>query len=184
MVRILLLIFCLVYVQDNEPVLSWDASYKLSWSDFKDKPNRNSSAVAITASGITFGFSIIQTDKNDVVSFTSEVHAHFYPEQSWYKIERADNHILGHEQLHFDITELYARKFRYRINQLKVSNSLRRQLKKIHNAINAELSQMQNEYDDETDFSRNFKSQAKWKIYVDTELKKFSKYKSVSNSKF
>ena len=116
MVRIVLLFLCFFCIQNDESVLSWDASYKLSWSDFKAKPNTNSSAVAITASGIIFGFSIKQTDKNKVVSFTTDVYAHFYPEQSWYKMKRANNHILQHEQLHFDITELYARKFRYRIS--------------------------------------------------------------------
>lgn len=178
MIRFLLLC-CLVFVQNDEPVLSWNDSYKLTWQDFKAKPNSNDSAVAITASGITFGFSVRQIDKNDVVSFSSEVHAHFYPEQSWYKIEQADKHILGHEQLHFDITELYARKFRYRISQVKLSNSVRRQLKKIHNEINTELSQMQDKYDNETDYSRNIETQSKWKIYVDTELETYSKHKSV-----
>ena len=179
MIRILLLLSCLVFVQNDEPVLSWNESYKLSWQDFKAKPNTNDSAVAITASGITFGFSIRQTDKKEVVSFSSEVHAHFYPEQSWYKIEQVDNHILGHEQLHFNITELFARKFRYRIGQVKLSNSVRVELKKIHNDINSELSQMQNKYDTETDYSRNFESQSKWKIYVNAELNEYSKYKSV-----
>lgn len=178
-IKILLLLCCLVCVQDNEPVLSWNTSYKLTWEDFKAKPDMDDGAVAITASGITFGYSITQTDKSEVVSFTSEVFAHFYPEQSWYKEERADNHILEHEQLHFNITELYARKFRYRISQLKLSNNIRRQLKKIHNDINAELSQMQNKYDNETDFSRNFEFQAKWKIFMNTELNKFSKFKSL-----
>jgi len=178
-IRILLLLSCLVFVQNDEPVLSWNESYKLSWQDFKAKPNTNDSAVAITASGITFGFSIRQTDKKEVVSFSSEVHAHFYPEQSWYKIEQVDNHILGHEQLHFNITELFARKFRYRIGQVKLSNSVRVELKKIHNDINSELSQMQNKYDTETDYSRNFESQSKWKIYVNAELNEYSKYKSV-----
>ena len=179
MIKILLLLCCLVCIQDNQPVLTWNESYKLSWQDFKADPNKNVSAVAITASGITFGYSIKQTDKEEVVSFSSEVHAHFYPEQSWYKSERADVHILGHEQLHFNITELYARKFRYRISQLKLSNSLRRELKTIHKEINTELSEMQDKYDNETDYSRNFEIQSKWKIYMDTELKKYSKYKSV-----
>ena len=179
MIRFLILICCLVCVQNDEPALSWNDTYKLSWQDFKAKPDPNDTAVAITASGITFGFSIRQTDKNEVVSFTSEVHAYFYPEQSWFKIEQADNHILGHEQLHFNITELFARKFRYRISQLKVSNDVRGQLKKIHNDINVELSLMQKRYDNETVYSRHFELQSKWKIYVDTELNTYSKYKSV-----
>ena len=158
--------------------MSWNESYKLSWLDFKDTPNKHVSAVATTASGITFGFSVSTSD-DQVVNFTSEVHAHFYPEKSWYKKERADSHVLGHEQLHFDITELYARKFRHRIDQIKVSNSVRGQLKTLHNTINKELSQLQNRYDSETNYSRNVDAQTKWKTYIADELKKFSKYKSV-----
>lgn len=179
-IKVFLFLCCLVCTQDNEPVLSWQETYKLTWADFKAKPNLNDAAVAITASGITFGFSVTQTNKGDVLSFNTEVYSHFYPEQSWYKIEKANAHILEHEQLHFDITELYARKFRYRISKLKVSNSIRKQLKKTHNAINTELAQMQNRYDNETDYSRNFESQAKWKNFVNTELNKLSKYKSYS----
>ncbi|MDO5981113.1 DUF922 domain-containing protein [Flavivirga spongiicola] len=158
--------------------MSWNESYKLSWSDFKDAPNKHVSAVAVTASGITFGFSVSTTD-DQVVGFTSEVHAHFYPEKSWYKKEQADSHVLDHEQLHFDITELHARKFRQRIDQVKISNSVRDQLKSIHNTINKELSQLQNRYDSETNYSRNVDAQTKWKIYITNELKKLAKYKSV-----
>ena len=139
----------------------------------------NDSAVAISASGITFGFSIRRTDKKEVVSFSSEVYAYFYPDQSWFKIEQADDHILGQEQLHFDFTELYACKFRYRIGLVKLTNDVRVELNKIHTYINVKLSQMQNKYDNETDYSRNFEAQSKWRIYVDAELNKYLKYKSV-----
>ncbi len=179
MLRIFLILCCLVCFQNDEPVISWNESYKLSWSDFKDKPQKHNDVAAVTASGITFGFSIRQTDRNQVVSFNTDVHAHFYPEQSWYKVEVADNHILGHEQLHFDITELYARKFRHRISKLRVSNNVRRQLKKIHNDINSELSRLQTQYDNETDYSRNYEAQVKWHKIIKAELKAFSKFKSV-----
>ena len=179
MLRIFLVICCFLSVQKDEPVLSWNESYRLSWNDFKAKPNKSIDAVAITASGITFSFSVTQTDSGQVVNYSTEVHAHFYPEQSWYKIDQADNHVLGHEQLHFDITELYARKFRQRISKLKPTNIIRKELKQIHNTINKELAQMQNNYDNETNYSRNFEAQAKWKVYVEAELKKLSKYKSI-----
>lgn len=178
MLKVILLFCGFLFFQQDEPVISWSETYKLSWADFKSKPNNNESTAAITASGITFGFSITQTDKNQVLSFTSEVHAHFYPKQSWYKVEQTDDHVLGHEQLHFDITELYARKFRERIGKLKVSNNIRRELKGVHQSINKELAEIQNAYDNETDYSRNYETQAKWVAFVKTELEKLAKYKS------
>lgn len=158
--------------------MSWNESYKLSWADFKGEPNHNVSAVAITASGISFGFSVRETD-SEVVGFTTEVFCHFYPEQSWYKPDIADAHVLGHEQLHFDITELHARKFRQRISMLKVSNTIKSELRQLNKTINKELSEMQNRYDAESNYSRDFENQAKWKNFVAEELEKLSKYKSV-----
>lgn len=179
MIRLFLIICCLLSFHKDEPIISWNESYRLSWADFKAKPIVSSSAVALTASGLTFGLSISQTDSKQVVGFTTEIYAHFYPEQSWYKIEAADNHILGHEQLHFDITELFARKFRQRTSQIRISNNVRTELKEIHNTINNELSKMQNNYDMETDHSRNREAQVSWKLFVTIELHKLSKYKSL-----
>lgn len=178
MIRILLVICCFIGAQNDEPVLSWNESYKLSWSDFKAKPNKRVSAAAVTASGITFGFSIKQADDR-VVSFQTEVNAHFYPEKSWVKSELADNHVLGHEQLHFNITELYARKFRQQISKLKTSQSIKTELRQLHKSINKDLEEMQNTYDAETNYSRSTDIQAKWELFITQELQKLSKYKSV-----
>ena len=171
-------ILCSFLCIQEEPTLSWNESYRLTWEDFKGEPNHRISAVAITASGISFGFSVKRTD-TDVISFTTNVFTHFYPEQSWYKPDFADAHVLGHEQLHFDITELYARKFRERIGRLTVSNAIRTELKNLNESINKELAAMQDMYDNETDYSRNFEQQARWKVYIANALQKLSKYKSV-----
>lgn len=178
MFRIFIIISSFLFVSQDEPVISWNEGYKLSWSDFKGSPNKSESASAITASGITIGLSVKESNGR-VISFTSNVYAHFYPEQSWYKVKEANAHVLGHEQLHFDITELYARKFRQRISQLKVSNTISSQLKKLHNTIRNELALEQDTYDAETNYSRNVEQQAKWKAHIATELSKLSKYKSV-----
>lgn len=175
---ILVLCFVLFIQNDKEPVMPWKETYHLTWNDFKAKPKYNTSAVATTASGITFGFSIKKSDDR-VISFTTEVHAHFYPEQSWYKPEWADTHILGHEQLHFDITELFSRKFRKRISLLKTTNDVNKRLKTIQKSINSELAAFQNQYDSETDFSRNIEAQLQWEIFVEKELKKLAYYKSI-----
>lgn len=179
-IRVSLIVFSFLLVQKDEPVLSWNESYKLSWSDFKAQPDYNVSAVAITASGITFGFSVTQTDTNQVISFDADVNAHFYPEKSWFKDELADNHLLSHEQLHFDITELYARKFREQITKLKDLSTVKQDLRNINDRINRALARMQNTYDNESDYSRNEEVQAKWQVYIHSELQKVAKYKSVN----
>jgi hypothetical protein len=90
----------------------------------------------------------------------------------------ADEYILAHEQLHFDITELHVRKFRRQISDVKVSQSLGSVLDKLHLNINKELAAMQNQYDSESNNSINKEAQAKWIVYVVKELKKYEAYKS------
>ena len=174
---ILCLAFLLVGVVSNEETMTWNEERKLTWEDFRAEPNTNSDAVALTASGITFGYSV-KTSGRRIIGFTTSVEAHFYPDKSWYIADRANDYILGHEQLHFDITELYARKFRQHLDRLVVNQSIRVQMNQIHEAINEALTKTQETYDDQTKHSINVDAQAYWENYIDEELKKLEKYKS------
>lgn len=177
MIRVLIFLLCFVNFQTEKPVISWQENKSLTWKDFKGKPKLNSHAVAETASGISFGFSVKKTN-NIVVSFSTEVNTYFYPENSWVNPDRATPYILGHEQLHFDITELFARKFRKDISELKVSNSVKDQLQILYQNNQEELGVMQRQYDLETNHSKNPEIQNKWQLYIKEELNKLSKYKS------
>ena len=181
MIKWLLIICSCLLLQSDEVTITWSEDQKLTWNDFKDKPNPNIDAVALTASGITFGYSISRSE-TEVFSFKTSVHSHFYPEKSWYKNSTADTYILGHEQLHFDITELHARKFRKRIEALKLNNNIKIELDKLHDVINKELAAMQDLYDDKTDYSRKPKEQLQWQKFIQEELKKLEAYKSKDNT--
>lgn len=180
MIRFVIAICFLFSLQKDTPVLSWSESYKLTWSDFKGKPNKYVKAAAITASGISFGYSIKQSNGN-VVDFTTEVFAHFYPEESWYKPGVADHHILGHEQLHYDITELYARRFRKSIDSLKPEKDIKKVLNKLHKKTIKDLDAMQNLYDAETNYSIDYNEQLRWSLYISKKLEELSEFKSVDS---
>ncbi|WP_179346081.1 DUF922 domain-containing protein [Winogradskyella ursingii] len=173
----LLSFFFLVGNPSNEEPMLWTESKKLDWSDFKSAPNPNSDAVALTASGITFGFSIKTTNRNRVVDFTATVESHFYPNKSWYVESMADDYILAHEQLHFDITELYARMFREKLSKLKPNQNIKGQLKRLHNSINEALDKTQKRYDFESNHSMNPEMQKKWELFIELELKKLDNFK-------
>ncbi|WP_242205603.1 DUF922 domain-containing protein [Aestuariivivens insulae] len=181
MSKVLVLLCCLFCFQES-PVVSWQEDYRLVWSDFKGAPQDQGDVAAVTASGITFGVSIKEKG-NRVIGFNTNVKAYFYPEQSWYKPEKATEHVLAHEQLHFDITELYARKFRKNIGELKVSNSIKKQLQDLHRTILKELEAAQEKYDSETNFSRHVENQLKWQNKVSAELEKLSSYKLNDSNK-
>jgi len=174
------LCFSLCFVsnsQNQEPIIHWNDSLKLSWNNFKDQPNPNTDVVAITASGMTFQYSIKKTDDR-ITGFTTQVQTIFYPEKSWFKPERANNHILSHEQLHFDITELHTRKFRQQITAIEISENLVDNLDSLHLQIQKDLKNMQNLYDTETDFSRKIEAQANWQKQIAIELSNLSEFKS------
>ena len=163
-----LFIFCFVFVLNepfqNEEAILWDKSRKLTWEDFKGAPE-NTRAAAVTASGLTYEFSTTKKN-NQVVDIDFTVSSHFYPSKSWYRPEVCDTVILGHEQLHFDITEVYARKFIKLLKAKKFSNNVKNEVKQIYNTINSELNDFQNLYDSETNFSRNREAQLAWELKV------------------
>ena len=175
-ILILSVLLCVSTVNTDD-TMAWRDHYKLSWLNFKGQPEPNSTAVAVTASGITFGYSLKRID-NKIVSFNANVEAHFYPEKSWYIKDRADAYVLAHEQLHFDITELHVRKFRKQIAQLKVSPHIQQDLQKLHRDINKALADMQNRYDTETNNSIDKETQSKWIRFINEELKRYNTYKS------
>ena len=174
------LIFCLFFLNvasNDEVTLSWTDDYKLTWNDFKGPIKPNTGALAVTASGITFGYSV-KTSNGKIIDFSPKVEAHFYPEKSWYIKEKGNAHILAHEQLHFDITELHVRKFRAEISKLNITQNLRNELNKLHQNINDELAIMQSQYDSQTDNSINVEVQKQWEDLVAKALKEFEAFKS------
>lgn len=178
MIKVFFAICCFLCFQNDKEVRAWSENYKLTWVDFKGKANYNVGSAAVTTSGISFGYSV-KVKNNNVVSFTTEVFANFYPEKSWYKKDLANNHILKHEQLHFDITELYARKFRQQIELLEPDNEIKDTLKTLNKLINEELKALQNLFDEYSNHSINKEEELKWQLFIKEELAKLSQYKSV-----
>lgn len=160
----------------NEDVLEWQENVQLKWSDFKGEPKDLGDIVAITSSGISFRFSI-KEGNGEVIGFDTQVQAHFYPKRSWVHKKKSSDHILAHEQLHFDITELHARKFKKEITQLNISKDIKRDLNSTYKRINKEMKVMQHSYDIESNYSRNIIMQAAWKIKIDDALKVYDDYK-------
>ncbi|WP_299335876.1 DUF922 domain-containing protein [uncultured Psychroserpens sp.] len=176
--RFLIIVLCLFNTSSTDEVtIEWNESKKLTWADFRGPVEDDSDAVAVTASGITFSFSVKQSNER-FVSFNATVEAHFYPEKSWYIKSKGDDHILAHEQLHFDITELHVRQLRYGMSKLRISQNIKEELRRLHRQANENLAKMQNDYDTQSQNSINKEMQAVWSKFVTDELDKFKAYKS------
>ncbi len=156
----------------EEVTIAWSPEVRLSWDDFRGKP-QNSRAAAVTASGITYHFSSMATGDEVELDFT--VSTFFYPDKSWYHPEVCDSVILSHEQLHFDISELFARKMRRRLKDTRFTKNVKAEVRVIYQETIRSLHDFQNRYDDETNFSRDREQQFAWntKIAEALEMEQF-----------
>lgn len=176
MYKFLILVFCTcILYQDKEVTITWSKDLKLQWSNFKDEPKPIGDEVASTASGISFGFSTTKSE-NELIDYSYTVTAHFYPDMSWHINKPLSAIVLAHERLHFDITELHARKFRQRVSNATFTNEINIEMERIHNAINVELAELQKKYDAETNHSQIIEKQNAWQTFIATELSKLSNY--------
>ncbi len=104
---------------ENDSILIWNENRKITWNDFKsqNKVHSYEQASAVMATGL------IAYPKNIVASKIKEVKiiATVNKNQSWYKIK--EDYILNHEQMHFNITEIYARKFRKELAKIEESGN-------------------------------------------------------------
>jgi len=159
--------------QSKSGMIPWEEETKLKWSDFKGKANKMSNYEALTYAGIEFQVGYQGNDYQ--ISIVST----FDKKSSWTK-EKKDAELLQHEQLHFDITELYARKFRRIIlekNFKTTGKDLIKEIQKINKEIGGELKAMQNQYDKQSNHSNNKKMQKYWEEKIYTELKELKKFK-------
>lgn len=158
----------LVGAQEYDTLL-WQEGEKLTWDDFKGKPPLINRAAATTASGITYRYSASRAKGKMEVDF--EVSTYFYPQKSWYQSSLCDSVILEHEQLHFDISELYARKLKNRLESREYSKNVKVEVRKIYKKVVEELNDFQNKYDAETNFSRDREKQIVWQATIVAALK-------------
>ena len=155
--------------QEIEEGVLWSADKRLTWADFKGKIPPAAVPAATTASGISYSYTANLIHHE--VSLDFEVNAYFYPNESWYKPDICDDVTLSHEQLHFDIAELFARKMRDKLKRTSFSDNVKAEIRKIYKEILAELQEFQELYDWETDFSRNRGKQLEWNQKIAEALK-------------
>ena len=155
--------------QDYE-TMAWSQENKLTWEDFKGKTPNNARAAATTASGISYQFST--SGSNGEIELDYLVSTFFYPDKSWYQPSICDSLILSHEQLHFDISELYARKMRNRLASTSFTQNVKAEVKQIYKEVLEELEEFQNLYDDQTNFSRDLEQQLIWNNKIEEALNK------------
>lgn len=153
--------------------------YNVQWSDFLGSPQGKSHEAKYGA-GVLTGIGMEKrVDKNKELYV--EIKSWFYRSKSFYKKNDKTNYVLKHEQLHFDITELFARKLRKDISMAEF-NTIKEALTYIKKSYKRHLKdykKYQKQYDKEV-INRNLKMQIIWNEKVEQLLNEYSDYSDYS----
>lgn len=131
--------------------IEWSPNQKLEWNNFKAPKNYKSptdNSAAYTYCGISYNVTKSSLPQGKV---SIKVKSVFYEDKSWKKTENPGDYLLKHEQLHFDIAELFARKIRKMVEEkIKNSADFDRYFRKEYDVLYREYQNFQTAYDKDT----------------------------------
>ncbi len=154
------------YERENIP---WREDRKLTWNDFLAPPDTGSAFHALSSTGIAFSSTAKIHGKQVFVDF--EVQCFFDPYESWVIAGNYSPSLLAHEQLHFDIAEVFARKLLKRLAGIEYRvEDYREQMDAEFESVLAEMEEIHNRYDRETAHGLNEAVQQKWALMVQKKL--------------
>lgn len=170
-IYIYLLFGSLAFVLPQEESIIWSKDHQLTWSDFKGKPLNDSPNGAMSNVGTALHYEC----KNNLLVFRIE--SLFYPKKSWVNVGDKIPSTLEHEQLHFDIVEVYSRKLRKIITETKFKGKkFKAQYEELYKSVEIEKDQVQELYDKETTSPRNEIKQKEWLEKIAKELEALESY--------
>lgn len=160
----------------SDSLIYWKSNYKLKWSDFKGKVDSLSTNQAVTTTNIDLN---AQNLKDSIIV---NVPTYFVKYSSWTKKNSGSENLLNHEQLHFDIAELVARKLRQKLTELTYTDVklAYKSIQAIYNDYHGRVWNSYDIYDIETKHGIVIEKQKEWEAKIAKELKEL---KSFSSSK-
>lgn len=158
---------------DTAQFIEWKNAKRLSWENYQIKKLQKGSGELFALT------SVIHSVRGEVTDGKPnfEVKVLFVKKDSWSTTDQ-NSALLAHEQLHFDLAELYGRKIRNDIEALGKGNE--QDLKVYKRRITILLAQFKArsiEYDNETVHGQEIEEQKEWEMYVNSELKRLKKFK-------
>lgn len=154
---------------ETTSVMPWQSDKRLVWDDFFGEPKTGTDAVASTSTSLGITYQITDGE------LKYQITCYFNKEKSW-GIMKTD-YILAHEQGHFDITEIFARKLNEALQNYQFNRkSLKRDIGQIYQSIVRQKEEYQKAYDAETDHSRKRKLQYDWLEKIEDLLEETEPY--------
>jgi hypothetical protein len=154
---------------------AWKQGQNLTWDDFQARAPRSAgepSAVTDT------GFRVQLECREEFLDI--RVAAEFHRNSSWVKAGRKSAELLRHEQGHFDLTELYARRMRKAVRDARIGCADDRQAeaagKKIFARLDREWENAEKQYDADTNYGTDLGKQKETSERIARQLSELSGY--------
>jgi hypothetical protein len=154
-----------------DSAFAWSSTRRLTWNDFRGQPPGSGEEVAKTAYALFYAWKC----RGDAFRFG--VIAAFRPRQSWVKAIALRDTVLRrsalrHEQTHFDLAEVHARRMRRYFGALAgACRKTDSELSRLARQLIVQEKTEQQRYDAETNHGLRSERQAAWSAEVARRLK-------------
>ena len=156
----------------NDDMILWSNVKKLKWDDFKGIADTTKS----NAEAATYSEIIIVNNSLEKGCPKISIECNFIKSKSWTRSN--EEYVLLHEQLHFDIYELYTRKIRKSFDSLNIKKNKDYQVYyKIYMEKCAKCDKYNDLYDNEVYFDSI--KQKRWIKKIAVELNKLKRYEYI-----
>ncbi|MES2426183.1 MAG: hypothetical protein V4560_04390 [Bacteroidota bacterium] len=170
---LLLLLFGSIYLSANAQI-KWDADKPLKWSDFSAVDDDQNPSVAYTNCRTTYTYAMLPPA--DSYKFNFKIDSWFDKAASWVKSSKKNKFLLQHEQVHFDIHELHARKLMQAFKAKTYTANYNEEIKAIYDSIQKEEQEMQMRYDTQSMRSNAQDEISVWSFSIRGQIAKLPPY--------
>jgi Bacterial protein of unknown function (DUF922) len=148
----------------------WQAERRLSWEDFQSEADLNEPLHAMTSTNIE----VQAKCSGNLMQF--EVKCVFKTKDSWSKNKQSER-LLAHEQMHFDLTEVHARRLRQKLAQTPgLCGTNKARFSKIVEGYFADWKSEQDQYDHDSKHGLDEEQQLIWENKIARQLEVLSPF--------
>lgn len=182
------LILFLSFINKIEDLFLWNKNNSLQINDFKaiQKDTVKTDGKKFLGAISSISIEVFTTQKNKFTAPKMVIKNYFHRDQSWMMVKNA--YVLQHEQIHFNISELYARKMRKSADSLAKKNVTNLEAyRKIVEHWEKKKQKTNDQFDTENEDSflvlgkeilfRKNPKQKEWLDKINAELQKLDIYK-------
>lgn len=153
------------FISNGQDLLLWNEKSPLKWTDFLGKVNDSSQFDAEAFTSVKYSYTFYSPGK-----YTFVVQACFDRTTSWIKKERSCEGLLQHEQAHFSLAQLYAKKLTLAFESYKYSANFQNEILEIFKHIEIDYHKTQRLFDEETNHSLINEKEKEWEAFIIEEL--------------